>query len=176
MASNGRQWITYPKFLVTLPEDGKVTGTVEFAVTRGTHISITSVGRHINDQVPGVMFRETEYKIHVHAHLINGAWTADNYTTVEKRHSWNVSAPKTHFAAIVDAVLASIPQAATPMVLATAEYADAWNDESREVEDVAELEMKLKAARTKLKAATRRRVNANDAKTAALVDSIDKEI
>lgn len=173
MASDGRQWMQYPEFIVDMPADGKVTGRLEFAVIRGNHISITTVRTAVNNDEPGITYRGAEYRVHVRAIKVNGEWqAADEYTSVMKRESWNVGAAPTIYRAVVDAIVAHIPTAVTPMTFAAAEWADAYNDESRELETVAELEVKLKTARATLRQATNRAKKAADAKTAATVEMI----
>lgn len=166
--SDDRRFIQYPRFEASLPEDGKVTGTLKFAVTRGHNIHI-STDTAVNTNTPGVQFRDRDYSVSIHATLLNGVWTSGEYTKVVRSDTFDVSAPRTHYAAVVDAVMALIPSVVTGAMLANAEYADKYNDETYEMGKVEKLEQALREARAILQRATHGRRLAEEAREASMM-------
>ena len=137
-----------------VPIEGKVSGNV-----RITWVGPTSAYAHddpvkYGDPVNVLTFRGREWRYVVRAELIDGKWVCDRRTndntsvSVHENILFNIAdAPRTFTAAIRDAVLTAITDAATPELLRRAAYVTANNDADRAREDVNAARAVLDAAR-----------------------------
>lgn len=166
--SSDREYKRPRKLTVSLPEGGKVTGTVELTVIRSGHIYITSdLGYGKPDNY--VTYRGKEFRVSViRAYLHdNGEWhhhpagESASPMIYKRNEGFSlIDAPPSFAAAIVGAILDMIPNVVGPETLKLADYIDAYNDETSAMGKVEEAEAKLAEARAELEAVTARRVAA----------------
>lgn len=172
MTKSKREFQRNPKFTVSLPEGGKVTGDVEFSVIRRDHIYITSdlgYGKPDNYvHYRGQDFRVSVLRAYLHS---NGEWhshpedeTTSNPMIYKRTEGFSlIDAPPSFAAAIVGAILDSVPGNVGPASLNRAEWVSAYNDETSAMEAVAKARAALEAAELEWEAVSARRRAAEQA-------------
>lgn len=145
-------WLAYP----TIMNVPTALGSVNLAFTDGSHVHV-STDAHINDDVPTVRYRGTDYLVSVHLYAEHG-WGPNPDPSMayqvhlKRRPQWD-DASRTARAAIVEVLSSAVRQyvADHPDVLRQAEYADANNDADRTEGKITELAAELKTLRTELR-------------------------
>lgn len=173
--TTNREYQSNPEFDVTLPEDGKVTGTVHVSVVSGDYVYITSNRRVNGSDRKYLTFRGQGFQAsHVRAYLwSDGTWHAMKEggrnsidANIYRAEGFLVDAPPTYKAMIVAAIIDAVSANVTPMALARAEYARLYNDETGALEDVRRLEAELANAVLVARVAGKRTAEAHRALSA----------
>lgn len=149
---------SYPDMVVTMPEDGKVTGVFRMW-TRGDGSIGARTDAHINDDKVALTYRGEDYLIHYEYKRVDGE-VVDNADTAwrgkaTRRSTWS-DAPPSYDAAIREAVGRAIAEHWTPEFEREGLEADVAQNLSSLEREERETAAKLRDLRKQIKAQHKR--------------------